>query len=496
MTKFKKMASIFMALVIVLAAIPFASASTNNILTLGGSNPLTGSNEIEYEFSITQAGSYLLQTYSTIRTDSADTVMYVYDQNHNQIGMNDDTLTTDAALSTTFSTFQRYFEAGTYYVKVTEKNGGNLNCGLIFESLNDVESLTVNSNTIVTADSNGNYYKIFKFVVPSGKDFVLETSEEISRKDTILELYDINHNMIACNDDIDNINANNFSRINKYLTAGTYYVRVSIYRFANETLRCNLSLSDNSNYAYITSPHNQGYILQGEVRTFSINAAPGADTISLDYVINGTVKNISDVFYWDARGNCYKINADIVKDLFALPESSAFPKFRATLTYSDSSEAIGEIDGYITILTRSRYENLDPSWYYNDENDHSFLGFASSKYNCMAYALGVTDQWMWPWSVGYPDPYPVYLYFAKIGKSWAERPGYQYNTVSETPVAYPQVLFYNGGHVAVVTKWDEDGNPTELYSKCGSCELIKSNPQNGLSGYGEVVLWIKDRVEE
>ena len=245
MTKFKKLASIFMALTIVLAAVPFASATTNNTLTLGASNPLTGSNEIEYNFSITQAGSYLLQTYSTIKNDDADTVMYIYDHNGNQIGMNDNTVTTDPSITTTFSTIQRYFDVGSYSVKVVEKDGSNLNCGIIFESLSVVDTLAFNSNVNVTANAAGSYYKIYKFTVTNGANFVLETSPYITTgRDTVLELYDANHNLIAFNNDIDNANANFYSKINKNLTAGTYYVTVRIHRYANETLSCNLSLTE------------------------------------------------------------------------------------------------------------------------------------------------------------------------------------------------------------------------------------------------------------
>lgn len=495
MKKLKKLSSLFIALTIILAALPFASAAAP-ALVMGGNNSLSGSNEMEYSFTITQAGYYVLETYSTIKTDAADTILYLYDQGHNQIGMNDNTITTDASINTTFSTLQRYLEVGSYFVKVVDKNNENLNCFLRFDSLADTGVLNLNSNVKVSAAESNVYYKEYRFTVASSANIVIETSAATPGvRDVYLDLYDAQHNLIATHDDIDNTNANFHAKIERMLAGGDYYVRVGLHRFSNEILRCNLSISNSGNYAYITAPMNQGYILPGEYTTFSINAPKNAESAALTYLINGATVNVANAFYWDNMANCYKINANITANMFASPQkvngAYPFPKFQVILTYANDIQAIGQIDGYITSLTRTQYSGMDQSWYYNDELDNSFEGFATRDYNCMAYALGVTDQWMWPWSVGYPDYEPIYRYFNKLG--WENRPGYTYTVVSETPVEYPQLLFYSG-HVAVVTKWDEEGNADEIVSKWGASELIRSNPKDGLRAYGEIMLWIKGRA--
>lgn len=499
MSRFHKIISLILTLVLLCAAVPFASAENTEPLELELNRLAYISNqaEAEYLFHVAKAGNYVLETDYSWKGQEADTVLYVYDQNHNLIGMNDDIYTSVAQLQNGFSMFRRYLEAGTYYVKVTGKDNALLYCSLRYSCTDDCEVFDFGTNKKISF-TEGLLYKEYKINLDNSKNALIETSFYERFRDTGIKLYDDCHNLVASNDDIDNAGNNLYSKVDTYLGAGVYYLKLVVYRPSNESLGCNVSFnSPYTPYAYITAPKEQGYILQGESWTFDVNASSYTNAITLDYVINGTAVSVADNFTWNDRKNCFTVTAPITQEMFDYPSKVngeyPFPKFRATAATQVGS-AVAEIDGYITILTRSQYSGKDSSWFYMDEINNSFEGFASEDYNCMAYALGVTDQWIWPWSVGYPDFEPVCYFFNK-SYSYATRPGDKFTELSETPFAYPQLLFYSG-HVMKVTKWDEDGNAIEGLSKWGRSELIRSNPQTGMNAWGEVMVYIKGRVEE
>lgn len=499
MSRFKKAASLAMSLIVICAAVPFASAEESTALPLGvdSLSYISNKTEQEYSFQIATAGNYVLETDYSLKGEEADTILYVYDQNHNLIGSNDDIYTNVAGLQNGFSIFKRYMEAGTYYAKAVSKDGTPMFCSIRLTNLDTEESFDYGTNKTISYTERL-LFKEYKINLEPGRNVLIETSYFERLRDTGIKLYDAEHNLIAANDDIDSANYNAYSKVESALAPGTYYLKLVVYRPSNESLSCNVSFNNAyAPYAYITSPKPEGYLLQGENFIFDVNASRNTTNLALTYEINGSSKAITSNFIWVNDKNCFSATAALTDAMFDYPQTvngiCPFPQFKVVTT-TPLISATAVVDGYITSMPRQDYTGRDQSWYYYDEIDNSFEGFASEEYNCMAYALDVTDQWLWPWSVGYPDFEPVCYYFSKM-YSASTRPGPKYTEFSQTPFANPQLLFYTG-HVVKVTKWDAEGNAIEGISKWGRAELIRSNLPDGLRAWGPVEIYIKGRVDE
>ena len=156
--------------------------------------------------------------------------------------------------------------------------------------------------------------------------------------------------------------------------------------------------------------------------------------------------------------------------------------------------------GYITVEAPLYYSLNDSTFYYTNYSSNSFQGVAtptlnmdSITYNCLAYAVGITTNWEWPWGSN-PTKTQLDDYMAKTG-SYSGRNGSIYTPCS-SPVG-SKVIYYSNyswgkgtdGHFAKVVAWDSNGYPSIIYSKWGYWELIKStsyNPFNlGNGGYGQ-----------
>lgn len=488
--------AILIALLIQFIPAPKAYAVTYEEFIVGVTNPISRTVDVEGTLNITTAGNYVLEIENTDNINE-DTVMELYNYSHVLLATNDDN--SNNSENGKLSTIATYLNIGTYYVRIKTKDYQEVIGHFRADRIDDIETIDLNSNKIFQAAGANNYvtHKEFKFTLDSNKDIVLETSAGNSKAlDTTLTLYDANHNIIARNDNIDGTNGNNFSRIEKQLSQGTYYVK---YDEHGDPLfeTTALSLSDNSKpYAYITSPKNQGYILRDEVRRFEVNASKDATALDLDYVINGETINLSDNLVWNNSLNSYIADVNITQSMFRYVESVDgqfnFPKFKINITSSKGTNS-NDIEGVITWNSREFYLGLDPNFVYNDEIDNNFVGLATDEYNCMAYVLGFTDEYYWPWSpaaVGI-DFESVKRFFTGVG--YEERRGYRFSEVSQTVMPYAEAIYYEG-HVAVVTAWDENGMPAEVTAKIGPGEVLKSDVSMGqMLSYGQPLAYMKGR---
>lgn len=153
---------------------------------------------------------------------------------------------------------------------------------------------------------------------------------------------------------------------------------------------------------------------------------------------------------------------------------------------------------YVTTANLGTYQYVDTSFYYVSPVNNSFRGVGTglmnevgydgqyATYNCLAYAVDVTDRWLWPneWIYIHPDQLAPYLiaYMKKGsygGYSYSNRPGTVYSQSSSSVMLGTKVIAYKGPagiHLAKVTEWNSSGYPTKVISKWGSGELIESLP--------------------
>ena len=122
---------------------------------------------------------------------------------------------------------------------------------------------------------------------------------------------------------------------------------------------------------------------------------------------------------------------------------------------------------YALYYSPSYYDKIAWTW--------EEVGPYTSTYNCLAYALGHTDRWIWPWGSSNPTDSEVDNYMAYLGYS---------NASWGTPYT-PEIVSYGTSSEVV-----HFSKAFTVYSiaKWGSLELMKSyswNPYNPQpDGYG------------
>ena len=207
-----------------------------------------------YKFSLTKQAEVTLTT----RGNSGDTVMYLYDENCNQIACDDD------GGDGYFSNLQRTLEAGTYYVKIHAYSSGTVADYALDTNINITDpenhsfdtAVFLGSDEEITDFSNGSLpvaYEedYYKFSLTKQAEVTLTTRGNSG--DTVMYLYDENRNQIACDDDGGD---GNFSNLQRTLEAGTYYVKIHAYSdgtVANYTLDTNINIIDPENHSFDTA---------------------------------------------------------------------------------------------------------------------------------------------------------------------------------------------------------------------------------------------------
>lgn len=238
----------------------------------------------------------------------------------------------------------------------------------------------------------------------------------------------------------------------------------------------------------ITSPGGSQYYLQSNALTVSANITNTPTTINFYY------NNI-----W--KGNLYPSGgsysstwtpsySDFVKG-YNSGGSWWMPDFKVAASNSSGS-ASQILPGFVTIQPRSFYSSMDNTWYYSSPSSNSFRGVATgtgpaphgttNTYNCLAYSVGITDHWEWPWYSN-PTYSDCQTYMTNKG----------YSISSTTNLKWANIIYYNGGHFAKVVAWDSYGYPSQIMSKWGCCEVVFSTNANPFYGgsYGSTTYWFK-----
>ena len=189
---------------------------TGNIesISAGNTRAISGVTAKYYKLNVSSTANYVFRTmkYNT----SCDTELYLYDSKMNQLAKNDDIYDGDVYSRNYYSKIERTLSAGTYYLCVKKRSGGNVQCYLNVDTYAE-------SNITSSANVSNKYEGYFKYTVSTAGTYVFSTKRYSRNCDTYLILLDANGNVIESNNDSGTL----YARIEKYLSKGTYYIRVS-----------------------------------------------------------------------------------------------------------------------------------------------------------------------------------------------------------------------------------------------------------------------------
>lgn len=122
------------------------------------------------------------------------------------------------------------------------------------------------------------------------------------------------------------------------------------------------------------------------------------------------------------------------------------------------------------VYPNSYYDRIAWTWEYSAPNTET--------YNCLAYALGYTTIWVWPWGTTNPTSSQANSFMAGAGY---RNVGWGY------PINNPLIISY--GSSSEVVHFSKVSGYNSI-AKWGSLELMKSyslNPYNNGGGYGPPV---------
>lgn len=229
-----------------------------------------------------------------------------------------------------------------------------------------------------------------------------------------------------------------------------------------------------------------GYLLLDEPSTLSAWVTGTNPTVTFRYPASGTEKLSSTLSY---NGSYYTtsitpVAANTQPGVYVDGEWVS-PGGLFTATESGVSDTYPS-SLYICRENFNYYSSIDSTF-----TRSSFEGVSTpviSGYNCLAWALNITSQRVWPWDQGdptQPSPEQVYQYLVNdlgLGISEVQANG------------FADIIFYDfqPGHFAKATFWDSNGYVTKISSKWGDLELINSlSVDPFIASYGPPIAYYK-----
>ncbi|MFC5530583.1 hypothetical protein [Cohnella yongneupensis] len=305
---------------------------------------------------------------------------------------------------------------------------------------------------------------------------------------------------------------NSYSSYNNYLD-GDYYIYMYDYSGTNTNLNAstlevsavspgivslygpgsfNYNTQTNFNNTYYNS--SSSYLLLGETYTIEAFVEGAPTSVVATITTSGGTSTLGTLTYNSSLGRYtlpYTFNTHYDS------RSAQKPTLKVTATYPNSIKGVSTASDsktiYVTEMNRAYYLQNDSTWYYNSPTDNSFIGGATNPFTCYSFVTEISDASYTgsPQQGNFAD---IKAFMMKTG-AYAGRPGIAYASSSETPIAFPDAIYYQGFHFARVRAWDASGNPTVIESKWGGLELIRST--NGApfsapgAGYGVPRIWFK-----
>lgn len=232
------------------------------------------------------------------------------------------------------------------------------------------------------------------------------------------------------------------------------------------------------------TPNNGGYFVQNNSYYVSASVSDSPTSVQLYY--NGKAPYLQGNLSLSS-GTTYSMTWTPTSSTFFVPTNVGgtwyMPSTNIKATNSAGTNYASK-DAYVTLNAMSFYRSIDNTFYYNSETDNSFKGVATgygpaadgtpNTYNCLAYAIGITDHWVWPWSTN-PTFSDLSSYMSSKG----------YPTAAQGIQSFAKVIYYQNGHFSKVIAWDIYGTPKTIISKWGCSELMQSSASSPFSSvYG------------
>jgi len=304
--------------------------------------------------------------------------------------------------------------------------------------------------------------KIYKFTPSVSEEYLFVSSDNTG--DPRIWLYDSSLNQVGYNDD----GAGDYNfKLSSTLTAGqTYYIVIN--QFSNSVGTCKSNLFVNADLGQITAtglyassagviynfiPQTSGtYCIETE-RPVGV-----AEQDTVAYLLDSNYNLISSNDNKDSFGNNYsQLTATL----------TAGQKYKVIITSNAGSLSI---NCYIAVYkSLSLYGPV--SGYAGFVKQFKKIGNYTNLYNCLAYALGITNYWVWPWGTDCPSLSQVDDYMVSNGYTRVSQ--YQSNCIVAYGLTSSQITHFSKVVADTVT------------AKCGGWELMEHKEYDAYFAEGD-----------
>lgn len=174
------------------------------------------------------------------------------------------------------------------------------------------------------------------------------------------------------------------------------------------------ALALSSSNVTVSSP-SAGYYLPGNSLTSTVTVSGAANnpaTVKVYYpytTFNGQGRTLIKTLSQNGTSYVYSGTATLSTAMWVpgqKPSGSSWQSRNFYITVTKDSTTVGKAaSGYIAAMAQSGYTANDSTFTYTNSTSNAFQGVgtpspgdSSLTYNCLAYAVGVTTSWQWPWS--------------------------------------------------------------------------------------------------
>lgn len=142
---------------------------------------------------------------------------------------------------------------------------------------------------------------------------------------------------------------------------------------------------------------------------------------------------------------------------------------------------------YVSQMTKSQYDSLATSW--------SIQDVANTSYNCLSYALGITNTWTWPWNSSNSSGC-IYItgegYYPLVTTldAYMQTKGHTKVTSASSATIIAYGLTQSGNTYA--THFSKKTASSTTVAKWGQLEVMQSSsltPYTSSSGYGSAIAY-------
>jgi hypothetical protein len=306
--------------------------------------------------------------------------------------------------------------------------------------------------------------KFYKFTPSVTGEYLFVSSDNTG--DPVIWLYNSSLNQVA--DDDDGASDGNYKLATTLAAGQTYYIVINQY--SNEVGNCKSNFLINTDIGQVTAtglhdssagviysfvPQTSGtYYIETEQPI----VADAQDTVA--YLLDSNYNLISSNDNKNSSGNNYsRITATL----------TAGQEYKVLVTsYPDSLS----VNCYIAIY-KSGSLCAPVSDYAGVVKQFKKIGNYTRTYNCLAYALGITYSWVWPWGEDCPTLSQLNTYMESQGYVSVEQ--YQSNCIVAYGFSRSEITHFSKVVAGTVT------------AKCGAWELMEHNEYDAYfanGGYG------------